>query len=49
MVCRARELPQVVGPVLDPPYALLDEPCLVLSVDDVIPEILVVELIVEDV
>ena len=48
-----RELSQVVGSVLDPLYALLDEPCLVLSIDDVIPELLVVgviaELLVEDV
>ena len=49
----ARELPQVVGPVLDPLYTLLDEPCLILSMDDMFPELLVVrvvtELLVEDV
>ena len=43
----------MVGPVLDPPYTLLDESCLVLSMDDVLPEILVlrvtVKLLVEDV
>ena len=42
----------MVGSVPDPLYALLDESCLVLSIDDVIPELLVVgavaELLVED-
>ena len=49
----ARELPQVVGSVLDPLYTLLDQSCLVLSMDDVLPELLVVrvtaELLVKDV
>ena len=43
----ARELSQVVGSVLDPLYALLDESCLVLSIDDVISELLVVGVIAE--